>query len=109
MLQIMQRPVDLLVTIALCDQALELDAALLRHLKYFIDIVGSPARHPGDDDFPGNEVAAADRERAARQTADDRRRAVVRQWILLSMEKRQASRVETSIEKLTATIGQKGT
>ena len=109
MLQIIQRLVDLLVPIALRDQALELDASLLVHLKYFVDVVGLPARHPGDGDFPGNEVAAADRERAARQTADDRRRTVVRQWILLSMEKQQPSRVDTSIEKLTATIGQKGT
>ena len=75
MLQIIQRLVDLLVTIALCDQVPELDAPLMGHLKYFIDIVGLPARHPGDGDFPGDEVAAADGERAAAQAADDRCRA----------------------------------
>ena len=75
MFQICQRLIDLLVAITLRDQAFELDAPLLRHLKHFVDVIGLPARHPGDGDFPGDEVTAADRERPAAQAADNRRRA----------------------------------
>ena len=75
MFEIRQRFVELIVTITLGDQALELDTAELGHLKDFFDVVGLPARYAGNRDLAGDEVAAADRERSAAEAADDRRRA----------------------------------
>ena len=46
MLKIRQRVVELIITIRLGDQVLELDTAKLGHLENFLDIVGLPARHP---------------------------------------------------------------
>src|SRR6185436_5281233 len=73
--EIGQRFIDLVVSIALGDQILELDATLHGHLKNLFHVVGLAARHPGDGNFPGDEIAAANREGAAPEPADDRRRA----------------------------------
>lgn len=74
MFQIRQSFVDLFVAVAFADQAFQFDAPELRHLKDFLDIVGLSARHTRDRDLACDEVAAADRERPAAETADDRRR-----------------------------------
>ena len=64
MLQILQSLIDLIVSIRFRNETLELDPARGRHLKHFLDIMGSPARHPGDGDFARDKAAAADGERA---------------------------------------------
>src|SRR5688572_14324483 len=74
MFQIGQRFIDLVVAITLRNQTLQFDSSLFGHLEHFFDVVRLPARHAGNGDLSGDEVAAADRKRSAAQPADDRGR-----------------------------------